>query len=1015
MKKKGFTLVELIAAIAILSIIALIATPGILKSYNKSKIQTMTIQKSKLVEAGNILLDDYCKDSVNKEYKEKCKIYYQELDKDNASQLSEDKDYKYICVKDIKKLKYYTEELKYGGTPCQGVVVYELDKKTSMQTDAFSYIECSDVYPLEKTEKDIKMKQLFKNCFDNEDTDKQYEENKTYTVTIKFVENDPHGISIKNNKILQLKKEDYEKDIIFEIEATRYVKYGSTYEAVLNTGGKKVELANNNPTVDEHGTKIFKITELPKENLTLSVVYTSVQHDIVTNYYRYYPTSIKEHNNEKMGSKTQTTVRGFNFETKEIDIPDTLEENINGTNEKFNLYTVYIDGEKQPTPINKNIDVADQDRKVDVIYQREEFNITYNNNGGIGCTTGRIKYNQPYGELCIPTRTGYTFKGWSLTLNGETLNEDENDLNDITIINDNYKDLTLYAKWEAHKFILVFHDNNALYGSVASKTCTYDEECKLPSNGYVKTCNDFTGWYLNSTSEGERFLENQDIKNYTSENKTINLYAGWLAKTHTLTFNANGGTVSQPNKTVTYMKTLGEFPTATRTGYELVGWYTSITHADNTKEYKNYPWLFYADIYPDLYQAYQYDQEKLKKHYSEYGQREGRTKTEYSPSTLNITCANQAINAGWYPINYTITYNLNGGTNPSDAKTKYNVETENYTLPTPTRTGYEFEGWYSDSSLTTKVTSIVKGSTGNKILYSKWKAASSLPQFTYTGTYELVTDNDAIIASGSNNAVSIPSEYASYSGDWKIRFLTDGYLTYKSYGKDKNIDVFLVGGGGGGTQMRGGGGGGYTLTKKNITINLNEEYYIDIGSGGNAHTIMDPSKTVDINGNKIEKKDSGFNGQSSKAFGYEAKGGTGATTRNGGNGGSGGGGGCDGGGCIGGAGGYNGSDGKSGLQSGGKGLNGKTTREFGESNGKLYAGGGGGSGCSGGSTGAAGAGGGGKGGVEACTAGENGVENTGGGGGGGPHTGCYTHYGSFINYKSAGKGGSGIVIIRNKR
>ena len=967
MKKKGFTLVELIAAIAILSIIALIATPGILKNYNKSKIQAMTIQKSKLVEAGNILLDDYCKDSVNKEYKEKCKIYYQELDKDSASQLSEDKDYKYICVKDIKKLKYYTEELKYGGTPCQGVVVYELDKKTSLQTDSFSYVECSDVYPLEKTEKDIKMKQLFKNCFDDVDTDKEYEENKTYTVTIKFVENDPHGISIKNNKILQLKKEDYEKDVIFEIEATRYVKYGSTYEAVLNTGGKKVELVDSNPAVDEHGTKIFKITELPKENLTLSVVYTSVQHDIVTNYYRYYPTTSKEHNNEKMSSKTQTTVRGFNFETKEIDIPDTLEENINGTNEKFNLYAVYIDGEKQPTPINKNIDVADQDRKVDVIYQREEFNITYNNNGGTGCTTGRIKYNQPYGELCIPTRTGYTFKGWSLTLNGETLNEDENDLNDITIINDNYKDLTLYAKWEAHKFILVFHDNNALYGSVASKTCTYDEECKLPSNGYVKTCNDFTGWYLNSTSEGERFLENQDIKNYTSENKTINLYAGWLAKTHTLTFNANGGTVSQPNKTVTYMKTLGEFPTATRTGYELVGWYTSIAHADNTKEYKNYPWLFYADIYPDLYQAYQYDQEKLKNHYSEYGQREGRTKTEYSPSTLNITCANQAINAGWYPINYTITYNLNGGTNPSDAKTKYNVETENYTLPTPTRTGYEFEGWYSDSSLTTKVTSIVKGSTGNKILYSKWKAASSLPQFTYTGTYELVTDNDTIIASGSNNAVSIPSEYASYTGNWKIRFLTSGELKFTNLGTAASgIDVFLVGGGGaggGGTSndRGGGGGGGYTKTHKAISISQNEKYTIIVGAGGTRGS-----------GNYV----AGNRGGTSTAFGYSAAGGYGGTSSNAGAGGAGGSGG--------GGGGYNnsvygaphgGSDGSNGTSAADKGGTGQgtTTREFGESSGKLYAGGG--AGGTSRKPGNGGAGGGGAGEV-------SGTPNTGGGGGG---------------------------------
>ncbi len=40
------------------------------------------------------------------------------------------------------------------------------------------------------------------------------------------------------------------------------------------------------------------------------------------------------------------------------------------------------------------------------------YTLTYNNQGGTGCTN-KIQYsNNPWGELCTPTKTGYTFYGW---------------------------------------------------------------------------------------------------------------------------------------------------------------------------------------------------------------------------------------------------------------------------------------------------------------------------------------------------------------------------------------------------------------------------------------------------------------------------------------------------------------------------------------------------------------------------------------------------------------------------
>ena len=67
---------------------------------------------------------------------------------------------------------------------------------------------------------------------------------------------------------------------------------------------------------------------------------------------------------------------------------------------------------------------------------------------------------------------------------------------------------------------------------------------------------------------------------------------------------------------------------------------------------------------------------------------------------------------------YTITYELNGGTNAPENPAGYNVETETITLKDPVKTGYTFAGWYTAGN--SPVTKIKNGSTGNITLYAKW-------------------------------------------------------------------------------------------------------------------------------------------------------------------------------------------------------------------------------------------------------------------------------------------------------
>ena len=98
--------------------------------------------------------------------------------------------------------------------------------------------------------------------------------------------------------------------------------------------------------------------------------------------------------------------------------------------------------------------------------------------------------------------------------------------------------------------------------------------------------------------------------------------------------------------------------------------------------------------------------------------------------------------AKWTANKYTVTYNKNSGTIANESNyTSYTYGT-GLTLPTPTRTGYTFGGWYENSGFTgNKVTSISTTATGNKTYYAKWTANK------YTVTYN---KNSGTIANESN-------------------------------------------------------------------------------------------------------------------------------------------------------------------------------------------------------------------------------------------------------------------------
>ena len=123
---------------------------------------------------------------------------------------------------------------------------------------------------------------------------------------------------------------------------------------------------------------------------------------------------------------------------------------------------------------------------------------------------------------------------------------------------------------------------------------------------------------------------------------------------------------------------------------------------------------------------------------------------------------------------YTITYELDGGTNAPENPAGYNVETETITLKDPVKTGYAFDGWYKTEDFTGEaVTEITQGSTGNITLYAKWillpemvlVAGGTAPlgesgtEVTlsdfYIGKYEVTFEEYESVMIGNKNGIGI--------------------------------------------------------------------------------------------------------------------------------------------------------------------------------------------------------------------------------------------------------------------
>jgi len=292
------------------------------------------------------------------------------------------------------------------------------------------------------------------------------------------------------------------------------------------------------------------------------------------------------------------------------------------------------------------------------IYQY--FTVSFDTQKGSDCPPMSEKSGN---EITLPTPSkngGYTFSGWYMAGVGGAFCGKSGDKYTVTC------NITLVAHW-TQKISFDAKGGEACAAIIAP----YGDKTTNPLPSTSKDNYIFDGWYT-ADSGGTKVGNAGDKPVFVDGDMT--LYAQWTQQTYTISFNSQGGgDVSQMSGiAVGGSITL---PTPSREGYTFDGWYTL----------------------------------------AEGGEKAGDAGGSYTGNG-NIT-----LYARWTQIFYTVSFSL-GGSNTYEKLDNITYGTSITLLPTPSRAGYTFDGWYTSSSGGTRVGGAGDNYTvsANITLYAHW-------------------------------------------------------------------------------------------------------------------------------------------------------------------------------------------------------------------------------------------------------------------------------------------------------
>lgn len=410
---------------------------------------------------------------------------------------------------------------------------------------------------------------------------------------------------------------------------------------------------------------------------------------------------------------------------------------------------------------------------------------------GIVSPAGQTVEHGKNATVTASRKTGYKFDGW---YNGSTKITSTNPYTFAPTAN-----ITLTAKWAINTVSDTIKISPSGGGTVNPNPVTGQENTAISVTATPATGYNFKHWRYNDSSASGGYSESTTNPLKVTITGKRDITAVFELKSYTVTWNANGGTVSPASVSKTHGSTLGTLPTPTRAAtaeysYTFAGWFTAAsggtqissttTVTGNVTYYAH--WTAIKRSYTATFNGNGGSTPSPSTITKEYNTALGTlptcTRTGYTflgwytassggtkISTTTVVTKDITYYAQWSINSYTLTFNPNGGTvTPTSKNLEYNSVYG--TLPTPTRASdaqytYTFAGWYTAATGGTQVTTATKMAAKDTTVYAHWTSNTRSYTVSYQTTYGTLNKTSQSVAYNSKGSctLTMPSNDAQYT------------------------------------------------------------------------------------------------------------------------------------------------------------------------------------------------------------------------------------------------------------
>ena len=447
-------------------------------------------------------------------------------------------------------------------------------------------------------------------------------------------------------------------------------------------------------------------------------------------------------------------------------------------------------------------------------------------------TIENVKYAQfvpLHGNTFTSSDPNEILVGWNTRANGEGMEFAANESVDKLTAEDGGT-VHLYAIWAKPDVIIRFDSHGG--SEISQRNYTLKEDENVPYGNLSEPIRDgytFMGWYTEEGGQGKKVVTHETDS--TTETAYVSLsttlHAHWQPKPD-VTFDLHGGTIDNEStyvKVCDYGQAIGTIPTPVNGNQAFMGWFTEeqggteITSATkvtgNVTYHAHWGWqpkfetnggsyIKYTDPdggthfanpnYP-VQSDSRYDLGTLpqveRENYTFDGWYIGDTNTQIHDNDTVDLLQNSVFKAHWSlnPV-CTITLNYNDGSTQNKTIKVYKSKSEDDQniigeLPTPTRAGYRFDGWYDGNNKYTYQSRLDSNTPDTLTLTARWVEESHTVTFDPTDG-EMVGSTTYTVADGKTLTYLPGANYIEQSGGATIvKKSFDGWYTEQNGGGTK--------------------------------------------------------------------------------------------------------------------------------------------------------------------------------------------------------------------------------------